>query len=192
MLDRLLDAQVALPSTSLGTFELHQLFKETYDGIWRLLRGLGVPADRLDDAAQQVFLVYAERHTDVVRGSERSFLFGTALRVAHVARRGVFREVPGEIDYACSDQPGIDELTDQKRARQVLDHILDQLEPELRDVFVLYELEGFTMPEIASIVEIPLGTAASRLRRGRERFSALVRRYSTFGPPSLHEIGSAR
>jgi RNA polymerase sigma-70 factor, ECF subfamily len=189
MLDRLLEAEVALPASTLGPLELHQLFKETYDGIWRLLRGLGVPADRIDDAAQQVFLVYAERRADVVRGSERAFLFGTALRVAHVVRRGVPREVPSEVEYACSDQPSVDELTDQKRARQVLDHILDQLDPELRDVFVLYELEGFTMPEIASIVEIPLGTAASRLRRGRERFSALVRRYSTFGPPSLQEVG---
>jgi RNA polymerase sigma-70 factor (ECF subfamily) len=187
MLERVLDAEVALPASSLGPLELHQLFKETYDGIWRLLRGLGIPPDRVDDAAQQVFLVYAERRGDVARGSERSFLFGTALRVAHVARRGVHREVPVEIDFACSDQPGIDELTDQKRARQVLDHILDQLDPELRDVFVLYELEGFTMPEIAAVVQVPLGTAASRLRRGRERFSALVRRYSTFGPPSTHE-----
>src|SRR5690242_14058809 len=183
MFERALDAQVGLASTSPGPLELHQLFKETYDGIWRLLRGLGVPADRVDDAAQQVFLVYAERRADVVRGSEKSFLFGTALRVAHVVRRGTHREVPGEIEFACSEQPGVDELTDQKRARQVLDHILDQLDPELRDVFVLYELEGFTMPEIAAIVEVPLGTAASRLRRGRERFSALVRRYSTFGPP---------
>jgi RNA polymerase sigma-70 factor (ECF subfamily) len=71
----------------------------------------------------------------------------------------------------------------------VLDLILDQLEPELRDVFVLYELEGFTMPEIAALVEVPLGTAASRLRRGRDRFSALVRRYSTFGPPSANVVG---
>jgi RNA polymerase sigma-70 factor (ECF subfamily) len=183
MFERLLDAQVALASPSPGPLELHQLFKETYDGIWRLLRGLGVPADRIDDAAQQVFLVYAERRADVVRGSEKSFLFGTALRVAHVVRRGVPREVPTDIDNACSEQPGVDELTDQKRARQVLDLILDQLDSELRDVFVLYELEGFTMPEIAAMVEVPLGTAASRLRRGRERFSALVRRYSTFGPP---------
>jgi len=185
----MLDAQVALPASSLGALELHQLFKETYDGIWRLLSGLGVPTDRFDDAAQQVFLVYAERRADVARGSERAFLFGTALRVAHVVRRGTHREVPCEIDLACSDQPSVDELTDQKRARQVLDRILDQLEPELRDVFVLYELEGFTMPEIAGIVEIPLGTAASRLRRGRDRFSALVRRYSTFGVPSTLEDG---
>jgi RNA polymerase sigma-70 factor (ECF subfamily) len=184
MLDRLLDAQVDLTSPSLGPLELHQLFKETYDGIWRLLRGLGVPADRIDDAAQQVFLVYAERRADVARGSERSFLFGTALRVAHVVRRAGSRELPSEIDCASSDQPGVEELTDQKRARQVLDGILDQIEPELRDVFVLYELEEFTMPEIAAIVEIPLGTAASRLRRGRDKFSALVRRYSNFGPPS--------
>jgi RNA polymerase sigma-70 factor, ECF subfamily len=167
MLDRLLlPEQVALPSAPAGPLELHRLFKETYHGIWRLLRGLGVPQGRLDDAAQQVFLVYAERHADVVKGRERAFLFGIALKVARVVRR------PSE------DVPAVDELTDQKRARDLLDVMLDKMDPELRSVFVLYEIEGLTMPEIATMVEVPLGTAASRLRRARERFSVLVGRYS--------------
>jgi RNA polymerase sigma-70 factor (ECF subfamily) len=131
-----------------------------------------------------VFLVYAERHADVRQGSERSFLFGTALRVVHLVRRQAHREVPGDIDFARSDLPGVDELTDQKRARHLLDFMLDQMESDVRSVFVLYELEGFSMPEIAKMAEIPLGTVASRLRRGRERFSSLVRRYSTLEPPS--------
>jgi RNA polymerase sigma-70 factor, ECF subfamily len=188
MLDRLLHPQVALPSSAPRPLELHRLFKESYDDIWRLLRGLGVPFDRLDDATQQVFLVYAERHADVRQGSERSFLFGTALRVVHLVRRQAHREVPGDIDFARSDLPGVDELTDQKRARQLLDFMLDQMESEVRSVFVLYELEGFTMPEIASMAEIPLGTVASRLRRGRERFSSLVRRYSALEPPSIRGL----
>jgi len=37
-------------------------------------------------------------------------------------------------------------------------------------VFVLFELEGMTTPEIAELIGIPLGTAASRLRRARETF----------------------
>jgi RNA polymerase sigma-70 factor (ECF subfamily) len=41
-------------------------------------------------------------------------------------------------------------------------------------VFVLYELEGFTLPEIAEALATPLGTATSRLRRARDNFEAWV------------------
>ena len=52
--------------------------------------------------------------------------------------------------------------------------ILDGMTLDLRTVFVLTELEGMTMPEVAALVEIPVGTAASRLRRAREAFRATV------------------
>jgi RNA polymerase sigma-70 factor (ECF subfamily) len=47
---------------------------------------------------------------------------------------------------------------------------------ELRVVFVLYELEELSTPEIAELCELPLGTAASRLRRAREDFEQRVAR----------------
>lgn len=187
-----LEPQLALaPTTRLSSaaaLEIHRLFKERYHGLWRFLRGLGVAPDLLDDAVQQVFLVYAERHSVVAKGSESSFLFGTALRMAHVVRRGNRRETPADVDCASVEMPGVDELTDQKRARQVLDWMLDQMDADQRSVFVLYEIEGFTLPEIASLLQIPLGTATSRLRRGRERFSSLVHRYSLAHAASTRNV----
>ena len=67
-------------------------------------------------------------------------------------------------------------LLDQKRLRQMLDRVLDALSDDLRVSFVLYELEGLSSPEIATLLRIPLGTVASRLRRGREAFELEVRR----------------
>ena len=43
-------------------------------------------------------------------------------------------------------------------------------------MFVLYEIEGLTSPEIAQLLEIPLGSVASRLRRAREQFRAAAAR----------------
>ena len=157
---------------------VHEAFRKNYDRIWRLLRGLGVAQDRLDDAAQQVFLIYAERHADVVAGRETSFLIGTAIRTAHAERRAVSREVFTDFDAAHSSIPGVEDLTDQKRARLMLDLLLERMDPELRTIFVLFELEELTTPEIAVLVGVPLGTAASRLRRSREQFSALLKRHT--------------
>jgi len=150
-------------------------FESHYDQIWRLLRRFGVPPSVADDAAQQVFLILAERMADVREGSERAFLFGTALRVASTLRRTQKRELLTEhADLEASSLPGTDELADQRRARKALDTILQKMDADLRTVFVLYELEQFTSVEIADIVGIPIGTAASRLRRARQQFRDFV------------------
>jgi RNA polymerase sigma factor (sigma-70 family) len=48
---------------------------------------------------------------------------------------------------------------------------LDTLPADFREVLVLRELEGLSYTAIAAIVGIPIGTAMSRLARGRERHS---------------------
>jgi len=105
-------------------------------------------------------------------------VFGTALRLAQSVRRRSAREPASDgSDLNASSLPGPDELADQKRARELLDRVLDEIPLELRTVFILFELEGLTSPEIAQIVGVPLGTVASRLRRGREKFRAIVERH---------------
>jgi RNA polymerase sigma-70 factor (ECF subfamily) len=155
---------------------LRTAFVDHYAGIWRFLRRMGVPAHGADDAAQQVFLIALEALPRIVLGSERAFLYSTAVRIAHGMRRRREREVGGvDIDLAGSGLSAPDELTDQKRAREVLDRLLERMEIDTRTVFVLFEFDGFTVPEVAKILAIPVGTASSRLRRSREQFQALVR-----------------
>jgi RNA polymerase sigma-70 factor (ECF subfamily) len=141
-----------------------------------------------DDATQQVFLILAERLSDVREGSERSFLFGTALRIASTLRRNWKREVLIEhADLEVSQLPSTDELADQRRARHALDTILQGMDADLRTVFVLYELEQFTSVEIADMLSIPIGTAASRLRRARQDFQAKVKERFPSGSAGGHD-----
>jgi RNA polymerase sigma-70 factor (ECF subfamily) len=57
-----------------------------------------------------------------------------------------------------------------------LDEILVSMPHEVRTVFVLFEIEGMNLSEIAETLGIPRGTVASRLRRGREDFERRVLR----------------
>jgi RNA polymerase sigma-70 factor (ECF subfamily) len=146
-----------------------------YGFIWRLLRRFGVPESHAEDAAQQVFLIVAERLDDIAAGRERSFAFGTAMRVAQSLRRRLGRELPNDaLDERAAAGLGPDELFEQKRARERLDQVLQEMPLEFRTVFILFELEAMSSPEIAALIEIPLGTVASRLRRAREHFRTLV------------------
>jgi RNA polymerase sigma-70 factor (ECF subfamily) len=159
---------------------LRTLVQEHFDFIWRSLRRLGVPHTDVDDCAQQVFWVAARKLAIITEGSERAFLFSTALRVASDARRSRVRrrEVQQEDDahQTCDAGPRPDEIADQRRARALLDDVLAQMPLDLRTVFVLFELEEMPTQEIATVLDLPTGTVASRLRRAREEFQKLVRR----------------
>jgi RNA polymerase sigma-70 factor, ECF subfamily len=157
---------------------LERLIRDDYRFIWRLLRRFGVPEVQAEDAAQQVFLIVAERLSDIELGRERSFAFGTAIRVAQGLRRRLGRELPNELlDERAATSASPDELVEQKRARELLDRVLEGMPFDCRTVFVLFELEAMTSPEIAALIEVPLGTVASRLRRARDHFRAAVADY---------------
>jgi RNA polymerase sigma-70 factor (ECF subfamily) len=156
---------------------LRSLVDGYLDFVSRVLRNAGTPQADLDDEVQRTFIIAARRLDDVRLGSERSFLLQTALNVAAHARRTLARrrEVGVELapeSYDLDANP--EQLTDQKRLRQILDQILDRMSADLRTVFVLHEFEEMSMAEIAEVLSIPSGTVASRLRRARAEFRARV------------------
>jgi RNA polymerase sigma-70 factor, ECF subfamily len=158
---------------------LRALIDDHFDFIWRSLRRLGLSEHSADDATQRVFVVASRRLSSIKPGSERAFLFHTAVRVACSERRAIARrrEVLSDDPIEREDStPPPDELLDQRRARVLLEEVLASLDLDLRVVLVLFEFEGLTVAEIAETVEIPLGTAGSRLRRAREEFSAALKR----------------
>jgi RNA polymerase sigma-70 factor (ECF subfamily) len=144
--------------------------------VWRTLRRCGVPARDVDDAAQQVFLTFSEHLGEITAAREASYLVAIVVRVAANARRKLDRSrevLSDELDTAAVGNTP-EALLRQKQLREELDRGLLTLPLEQRAVFVLFELEGFSLPEIAEALEIPLGTATSRLRRARGHFEAWV------------------
>jgi RNA polymerase sigma-70 factor (ECF subfamily) len=149
------------------------------DFVWRSLRRLGVPESLADDATQQVFATYARKIEVVQAGSERAFLFATLSHVAAHVRRSLARsrELPDDdVQEVVDPSPRPDEAVERREARAILDDVLEALPFDLRTVFVLFELEELSAPEIAQLVGIPTGTVASRLRRAREEFRKAVNR----------------
>jgi RNA polymerase sigma-70 factor (ECF subfamily) len=154
------------------------IVRANHDFIWRLLRRLGVSDASADDATQQGFCIAARKIDAIARGSERSFLFGTAVRVASDWRRSAQQRERPEAAVAerCDPSPSPEELADKRIARALLDEILAAMPLDLRTVLVLFELEQMTKIEVAELLGVPVGTAASRLRRARAEFKAHVRR----------------
>lgn len=165
-------AESASPPTEEGDRErLERMFRNHHELVWRLLRRMGFATDTASDLTQQVYLVAAERLKDIRESSERAFLFGTAIRLGRTAwRRERRMHLDDDMDAHVALQRRPEELAEHHFATRLVDRILANMEPELLAVFVPFELEGFSAPEIARDLSIPVGTVASRLRRARERF----------------------
>lgn len=151
---------------------------EYLDFVARTLRKAGVPAADLDDEVQRTFITVARRLDDVDLGAERSFLFQVAINLASHSRRKLARRrevlddrLPERVEaYATPEH-----LTGRKQMRELLDEILDGMEPSLRTVFLLHEFEEMNLTEIAADLRVPRGTVASRLRRARAQIREHLR-----------------
>jgi RNA polymerase sigma-70 factor, ECF subfamily len=178
LLDDMFSAPPAIVAERAAQERLARLLREEFRRVWRIVRRFGVPAAGADDAAQEVFIIAARRLHEIEIGHERRYLFGIAIRVAANARRARAKR-PERADSealveAESQLPLSDALVDHKRMRELAEEVLDAMTLELRTAFVLFELEGFSVPEIAELVDVPLGTVASRLRRARATFRDAV------------------
>jgi RNA polymerase sigma-70 factor (ECF subfamily) len=168
------------PATDAGgAARLERLVRAEFPYVWRLCRRLGLPEGDADDATQQVFLAVSRRLGDVRSGSERSFLYGVAVNIAckwrkvHARRREDSAE---QLESIETTLPNVEELLERRDEVVLLDALLEAMPDELRTVFVLHEIEQQSAPQIARVLGIPIGTAASRLRRARDDFATRLGR----------------
>jgi len=183
-------ASASASASASDTRRLRAMMTAHFAFIWRTLERLGVPRADVDDSAQQVFLVASRRLASIDPEKEGPFLFGTAMNVAAEVRRTNLRRRAVQVGHTSDARESLhardpsalpDELLDRARARETLDLVLASMPMDLRAAFVLYELEELPIHRIAALLNIPLGTAASRLRRARTEFERLVARLQTSG-----------
>lgn len=159
-------------SREAGEARLAAIVTDHFEFVWRLLRRNGLTPEDADDATQQVFMTATQKLDRIRPGSERTFLYGTALRVAANARRSTRRR--GFAQLLPETHPdrgaGPEARVELARAWALVDTLLAALPGELARVLALAEIEELEVKEIAELERIPVGTAASRLRRARERF----------------------
>lgn len=161
---------------------LELMFRAHHALIWRTLRRMGCTNDAAADATQHAYLIAAERLDDIRVGSERAFLFRTAVTLSRTKHRREQRcDLEQDMDLRGDDRDGHEPLTRQQYVRQLLDRALSRLDEDLVTTFTLFELEGLTTQEISDLLEVPLGTVASRLRRAREAFRREAERLETLG-----------
>lgn len=156
--------------------EFGALYAAHFAAVWRTLKRLGVHSGFVDDAAQEVFVTAFRRWGDFEgRSTARTWLLGIAVRVASDARR---KQRPTEAVSEAWATPASGpeaEAAARESVRQV-ERLLAELPPDRREVLVLVDVEGYSMPEVAEATGVNLNTLYTRLRAARQQFEALVQR----------------
>src|SRR6185369_5135237 len=132
---------------------------------------LGVPQSAVDDVVQEVFVVVHRRLAAFEgRSSLKTWVYGIALRVAREHRRGVRRKSPhamhpeGAADpdaVAASPDGAPDAAVARAEAVRVVNDLLEALDDEKREVFVLAELEQLAVPDIDEALAVNVNTVYS-------------------------------
>jgi RNA polymerase sigma-70 factor, ECF subfamily len=161
-----------------------EVYEEYFDLVWSAARQLGVPPEAIDDVVQEIFVVIHARLGSVQQvESLRSWVYGVARRTVSTYRRArrsrdvtgaQYAEVAGWLEPLPPTPQDISLLADRQK---LLLRLLSELDELKREVFVLSEIEGFTAPEIAEALEVPVNTVYSRLRTARQAFEQAVARY---------------
>ena len=161
------------------------IFDAELSFIWNSLRRLGVADRDLEDVAHEVFLVVDRRLADYDVGRPlRAWLFGIAVRTASDYRRRASRRyetLAGEQPESVHPGEKPDELLIEQEKRDTARLALLRVPEDRRAALILHDFENVPMRDVAEALGIPLKTAYSRVRVGREELIAAARRLQKEG-----------
>ncbi len=147
----------------------HSAFHELYERCSRSVYGLMVRMvghENADDLTQQVFLqVFRSIRQFSGRSRIETWIHRIAVNEAlQFLRRNRRRPLQHlESEPADTAHAGNGQLED----KELLDRALARIDPELRALFLLREVQGMSYAELAEAVAVPEGTIGSRLNRAR-------------------------
>jgi RNA polymerase sigma-70 factor, ECF subfamily len=154
-------------------------FRRIYDlhleGVSRAVSRLLGPGAEVDDVVQEVFIRVHRCLADFRYECQLStWLYRVARSVAisHLRRRTepVCLTDWRNLRASASD---FSRLEARERMR-ALHAALEQVAPESREAFLLFEIEGMKLREIAELTGEPLNTVAARVRRTREHLRGIL------------------
>lgn len=147
------------------------LYDRHAPGLLRFARRVD-PQDA-EDLLQTTFLRVAQLASrfDGRTPSARTWLFAIMVRVVQERSRSLRRFGSALKRFAALPREQASLSIDTARD---LDRALAQLSQAKRSVILLAEVEGFTCEEIASMLEIPIGTVWTRLHHARRELRALT------------------
>ena len=149
------------------------------DAAYNLARWLTRDARDAEDIVQEAYL-RALKHFNTFKGGDaRPWMLKIVRNTFYtwIQRNRVPAEVTPfeeENDTHVSDSPDPEMQLLKETDKQIVRCALRKLPSEYLEVIVLREFEELSYKQIASVIQVPLGTVMSRLARARSRLAELI------------------
>jgi RNA polymerase sigma-70 factor (ECF subfamily) len=144
------------------------LIRATQPAVWRLCAALG-SAGVEEDLVQETFLRALKSLTSF-RGEVpvQAWILSIARRVCadDVRARQRARRLADRLDRYAVREPVLDD--------ESVEELLDSLDPDRREAFVLTQVMGLSYQEAAEVMQCPVGTVRSRVARARADLAGTV------------------
>ena len=153
--------------------ELFELLGPIHDDVQLFARRIAGSNAEGDDVFQEAVLRAARKlFTLRDRARFRPWMCSVVVSVHRTrCRRAFFRRL---VSREVPDEPGDDgsRWADERASARRAQAALASLSPPQREAIVLFELQGYSLDEIAEIQRTSLSSVKSRLARGRDRLRA--------------------
>lgn len=130
-----------------------------------------------EDLVQELLVRLYPKYGELKKVKELRPWLARSLRNLHIdrirsrQRSALGNSDPGSdtlLETITDTYPGPESSAEQNDRTQQLTQALGQLSEEHRTVIIMHDMEEYTLPELAEVFELPLGTMKSRLHRARQ------------------------
>lgn len=155
--------------------QFEQLVELYYRDLYRFAYSLAHNPSDAADLTQQTFYRWGGKGDQLRdQGRVKSWLFTTLHREYLQTRRRQTRFPQHEIGEVEDELPQIAPDIVERIDSQTVLTLLGQIEESYRAPLVLFYIEELPYKEIATVLELPLGTVQSRIARGKSHLYRLL------------------
>ncbi len=169
-----LPAPQAAEPTAPAALSFDEIYSKWYDEVSRWIRAMGGPEAEREDLVQDVFVIVHRRLVDFDGRNLPGWLYQIARRRVRDFRRLLWVKnllmrrspLPEGLSLV---KPSPAEDLETKEKRELLIRLLEKLNESERAALVLFEVEGYTGQQIASVQGVPLNTVWARIHKARKK-----------------------
>ena len=160
---------------SQAEISFENLVEQYYRPLYRFALSLARNEDEAGDLTQQTFFIWAKKGSQLRdQGKAKSWLFTTLYREFLGSRRRQSKYPSVELETADHELPVVQSNPSQSLDAKYAIYALMQLDEIYRIPLALFYQESLSYHEIATFLDLPMGTVMSRLSRGKTKLRALV------------------
>ena len=142
--------------------------------------GMIGPGPEADDVGQETF-IRLYQHLDKFRGDAKLSTFITRIAI-NLSLNAIKRRKRSRLRFISIQQESAPDIPDTAHhgyheEKELVNRAIQQLTPQFRSVVLLRLIEGYSTSETAEILQIPIGTVLSRLKRAQNKLKTILEPY---------------